>query len=330
MARLPGRGVEAVEAMRSKRDAARTTADSPPRASAAASTSERHAAGSAESACQDDGAPARGADGVRRRIGLRRATRDRPGPRRSPSAASARAIAPPIRRVPVTRAARVASTPRLIPRRPPRRAAGLYFRAMRIDGSARRRFLGQTAGVGLAVAALLTDDAMARARAAVDRAGDRDPDDVAARRVFWREIQLGIHARSQHHQPEQRRRLAQPARRPRGLQALPGRLEPVARVPHVAGARAEPRSGPAPARRRAGCDPEELAITRNASEALEIAQLGLDLAPGDEVLTTNQDYGRMLDTWEQRVKRDGIVLKKISFPVPPPSLDDLARRFEPP
>ena len=54
-------------------------------------------------------------------------------------------------------------------------------------------------------------------------------------------------------------------------------------------------------------------MTRNASEALQIAQLGIDLAPGDEVLTTNQDYGRMLDTWEQRVKRDGIVLKKISF-----------------
>src|SRR5262249_42459922 len=53
----------------------------------------------------------------------------------------------------------------------------------------------------------------------------------------------------------------------------------------------------------AGCDPEELAITRNASEGLQIAQLGLDLQPGDEVITTNQDYGRMLDTWEQRVRR---------------------------
>src|SRR5687767_4327549 len=43
-----------------------------------------------------------------------------------------------------------------------------------------------------------------------------------------------------------------------------------------------------------GCDGEELAITRNASEALQIAQLGLDLRAGDEVVTTNQDYGRML------------------------------------
>src|SRR5882757_4298099 len=66
-----------------------------------------------------------------------------------------------------------------------------------------------------------------------------------------------------------------------------------------------------------GCDPEEMAITRNASEALEIVQLGLPLERGDEVLTTTQ-----------RERRDGIVLKQIPFPVPPPSQDDLARRIE--
>ena len=77
-----------------------------------------------------------------------------------------------------------------------------------------------------------------------------------------------------------------------------------------------------------GCDPEEMAITRNASEALEIVQLGLPLAAGDEVLTTTQDYPRMLTTWRQRARREGIVLKEITFPVPPPSLDDLAQRIE--
>src|SRR5574338_322530 len=76
-----------------------------------------------------------------------------------------------------------------------------------------------------------------------------------------------------------------------------------------------------------GCDPEELAITRNASEALQIAQLGIDLKPGDEVVTTNQDYGRMLDTWDQRARRDGIVVKKISFPVPPKTQNELAERL---
>jgi selenocysteine lyase/cysteine desulfurase len=77
-----------------------------------------------------------------------------------------------------------------------------------------------------------------------------------------------------------------------------------------------------------GCDPEEMAITRNASESLENVQQGLDLRAGDEVLTTDQDYPRMITTWKQRERREGIVLKTISFPTPPPSLDDLAERFE--
>jgi selenocysteine lyase/cysteine desulfurase len=78
----------------------------------------------------------------------------------------------------------------------------------------------------------------------------------------------------------------------------------------------------------AGCDAEEMAITRNASESLEIAQCGIDLKRGDEVLTTNQDYPRMLTTFRQRERREGIVMKTISFPVPPPSMDDLYQRFE--
>jgi isopenicillin-N epimerase len=77
-----------------------------------------------------------------------------------------------------------------------------------------------------------------------------------------------------------------------------------------------------------GCDPEEIAITRNASEALEIVQLGMELKRGDEVVTTNQDYGRMITTWQQRERRDGIVLKQVTFQVPPPSMDYLARRIE--
>ncbi len=77
-----------------------------------------------------------------------------------------------------------------------------------------------------------------------------------------------------------------------------------------------------------GCDPEEIAITRNASEALEIVQFGMDLQRGDEVLTTNQDYPRMISSWQQREKREGIVLKQITFAVPPPSLDYLAKRIE--
>jgi selenocysteine lyase/cysteine desulfurase len=76
-----------------------------------------------------------------------------------------------------------------------------------------------------------------------------------------------------------------------------------------------------------GCDPEEMALTRGASEALQIVQNGIDLAPGDEVLTTEQDYPRMLTTWDQRMRRQGIKITRIQFPVPT-TQDDLYRRFE--
>jgi isopenicillin-N epimerase len=76
-----------------------------------------------------------------------------------------------------------------------------------------------------------------------------------------------------------------------------------------------------------GCDAEEMAITRNASEANEIMILGLDLKRGDEVIITNQNYGRMITTWEQRERREGIVIKRISFKVPPPSDEYLVEQF---
>ena len=63
-------------------------------------------------------------------------------------------------------------------------------------------------------------------------------------------------------------------------------------------------------------DPECIAITRNASESLQIAQFGLELQPGDEVLTTSQDYPRMITTWQQRERRDKMVLKQLDFAVP--------------
>src|ERR671937_2918259 len=76
-----------------------------------------------------------------------------------------------------------------------------------------------------------------------------------------------------------------------------------------------------------GADPEEIAITRNASESLQIAQMGLDLKPGDEVITTEQDYPRMLTTLEQRMRRDKIKVTRLQFPVPTTG-DDLYQRFE--
>lgn len=77
-----------------------------------------------------------------------------------------------------------------------------------------------------------------------------------------------------------------------------------------------------------GCDAEEMAITRNASEALEIALNGIDLKPGDEVLTTDQDYPRMITTIKQRVRREGIQLTQVSFPTIPKDPKELVDAIE--
>ena len=77
-----------------------------------------------------------------------------------------------------------------------------------------------------------------------------------------------------------------------------------------------------------GCDREEIAITRNASESLEIILMGLDLKSGDEILTTTQDYPRMLTTLRQREIREGLVLKFVKIPIPPKNLNEITEAFE--
>ena len=77
-----------------------------------------------------------------------------------------------------------------------------------------------------------------------------------------------------------------------------------------------------------GCDREEIAITRNASESLEVLLMGMDFKSGDEILTTTQDYPRMLTTLRQREKREGLVLKLVQIPIPPKNLNEIVAAFE--
>ncbi|MGH7700434.1 MAG: aminotransferase class V-fold PLP-dependent enzyme [Gemmatimonadales bacterium] len=191
----------------------------------------------------------------------------------------------------------------------------------------RRRFLRSLFAASAAIPAL-TDHALARVVRASRAVNGRSPEDVAQDEDFWLEIQQaftvdrtiinlnngGVSPSPRVVQEAMRRYLEFSNEAP--VHTMWNILEP-----HIESVR----------RRLAasfGCDPEEMAITRNASEALEIVQLGIPLQRGDEVLTTTQDYPRMLTTWRQRARREGIVLREITFPVPPPSPEDLAERLE--
>jgi selenocysteine lyase/cysteine desulfurase len=66
----------------------------------------------------------------------------------------------------------------------------------------------------------------------------------------------------------------------------------------------------------AGCDAEEIAINRNATEALNTIIYGLDLKAGDEVIGTKYDYPNMINAWKQRQARNGIIYKQLDFDFP--------------
>jgi len=193
--------------------------------------------------------------------------------------------------------------------------------------NARRDFLRQVVPAGLAGMAALNTDWLARAASATAAAADRTPAELAADESYWREIQQAftldrtiLNFNNGYTCPS-----------PRVVhEALKRYLDISNQAPiHYMWNQMEPNVETVRRNLAAeiGCDAEELAITRNASEGLQIAQLGLDLKAGDEVVTTNQDYGRMLDTWDQRVRRDKIVVNKISFPVPTTNLAELTDRI---
>ena len=57
--------------------------------------------------------------------------------------------------------------------------------------------------------------------------------------------------------------------------------------------------------------PDEMAITQNATMSMNFLANGLDLAPGDEVITTDQEHGGCISPWRLKAKRFGIVVKEL-------------------
>lgn len=73
----------------------------------------------------------------------------------------------------------------------------------------------------------------------------------------------------------------------------------------------------------AGCTAEELIITRNTTESLDMIIGGMNWQAGDEAVMAQQDYGSMLDMFKQVAKRYGVVNKIISVPNHPSSDEEI-------
>ncbi|NCW13320.1 MAG: aminotransferase class V-fold PLP-dependent enzyme, partial [Chitinophagia bacterium] len=78
----------------------------------------------------------------------------------------------------------------------------------------------------------------------------------------------------------------------------------------------------------AGADPEEIAINRNSTEALNTVIFGLNLKAGDEVIGTKQDYPNMINAWKQRASREGIVYTQLNFKYPIENDEEIVHAFE--
>lgn len=191
----------------------------------------------------------------------------------------------------------------------------------------RREFV-KTAAAACALGATLHEDAVAIARAASSEVNGTPADRVARDESYWTKIQQAYDV--------DRSTLnlnnggVAPAPR-KVLDAMYALIDQTNNLPpqqlwEVLDPQVEPiRERLA---KHFGCDAEEIAITRNASESLETCLFGIDLKPGDEILTTTHDYPRMKNTIRQRELREGVVVKKFSIPAPAADPMEIVELFE--
>mgnify|MGYP001818538402 FL=1 len=72
-----------------------------------------------------------------------------------------------------------------------------------------------------------------------------------------------------------------------------------------------------------GCSADEMAITRNTTESLDLVIGGLDWKEGDEAVMAEQDYGAMLNHFKLVGKRFGVVNRLVSVPNHPKDDDEI-------
>jgi selenocysteine lyase/cysteine desulfurase len=77
----------------------------------------------------------------------------------------------------------------------------------------------------------------------------------------------------------------------------------------------------------AGCTEDELIITRNTTESLDMVIGGLDWKAGDEAVMAEQDYGSMLEMFKQVSKRYGVINKVISVPNHPANDEEIVNIY---
>ena len=77
-----------------------------------------------------------------------------------------------------------------------------------------------------------------------------------------------------------------------------------------------------------GSTPDQIAITRNATESLDLVISGFPWKKGDEAIYAKQDYGTMKEMFEQISNRYGVVNKILSIPNHPKNDEEIVSIYE--
>jgi selenocysteine lyase/cysteine desulfurase len=194
----------------------------------------------------------------------------------------------------------------------------------------RRQFISRVGGLSLG-AVLLPSIDLSRINdinAAAEQLGKAPPKEAAQDEAFWSEVQKAYHAS------------------PNFINLENGYFSPAASVVLDAQIRNIRMINEIPSfymRRRqfderlavkkelaefAGCSHEEIVITRNTTESLDTIISGIDWKAGDEAIMTNQDYGSMLEAFNQQSRRYGLVTRIISLPLHPKDTNEIVSAFE--
>lgn len=83
----------------------------------------------------------------------------------------------------------------------------------------------------------------------------------------------------------------------------------------------------APLARFVNCAPDELVYVPNATTGLNIVARSLGLEAGDEILTTDHEYGALDRTWRFLCEKNGAIYKPVRIPLPVTTAEDFVERI---
>ena len=196
--------------------------------------------------------------------------------------------------------------------------------------NSRRDFLKKTAGIALAANALplMRPDGQSRVHAASAKLSNQSPVQSASDERFWSSVRSAFDLSPQFTNLESGYYSPQPGAGVKEVCEQAQRINEMAAF-YMRGNWPDDISRTKQQLARfSECPNEEILITRNTTESLNIVIMGLDLKSGDEAVYGPYEYGSMQVSFRQRAEREGIVCKVLDIPIISMHDDEIVKAYQ--